>query len=174
MLRFVFARSKKTFSQSDPHFPTDREISNRELQERELERWKPSEDDDADSEKLTLKGSTGSWNQWEANHRMFGVVSTYNPEDYTTKLDETNAEYADRLLRAFGMRSRKGTDHTHGIPTSALAPSSADDTATTPTKRSSKNRGKSKPTKQAAPTGSDAARAAIVDMQSILNAFDDE
>jgi PAB1-binding protein PBP1 len=64
------------------------------LQERELERWKASEDDEIDSEKLTLKsdGQT-DWNQWEVNHRMFGVVSTYNPEDYTTKLDESKAEY---------------------------------------------------------------------------------
>lgn len=43
--------------QSDPNFPTDREISNRELRERELERWKASDEDDMDSEKLTLKVS---------------------------------------------------------------------------------------------------------------------
>ncbi len=78
------------------------------------------------SSELQLKGSTGAWNQWEANHRMFGVVSTYNIEDYTTKLDESKAEYAERLLQAYGIRSRGGNKkQTDGVPSAVLAPAKA-------------------------------------------------
>ncbi len=42
---------------SNFRFPTDREISNAELAERELERWKASEEDDIDSKELVLKVS---------------------------------------------------------------------------------------------------------------------
>ncbi len=93
---------------SDPNFPTDSEISGKSLVERDLVPWEPSDDDNYDSAEMQLNKSTEGWNQWEANHQKFGFVSTYDPEDYTTKLDLSKAQYADKLLAAYGIRPPKG------------------------------------------------------------------
>lgn len=111
---------------------------------------------------------------------MFGVVSTYDPEVYTTKLDESKAAYADRLLQAFGIRSRGGqkqNEHTQGIPDFVMAANSGVKSAsTTPKKRRSKKKDLTTappPTSiegEEPPTSSNA----LVDLQSALAAFDDE
>lgn len=104
---------------SDPNFPTDSEISNRPLTERDLIPWEP-EDDSFDSSDMQLNKSTEGWNQWQANHEKFGFVSTYDPEDYTTKLDLSKAEYADKLLASFGIRPAK-KKQADGIPEAVRA-----------------------------------------------------
>ena len=111
---------------SDPSFPTDSEISGRELSERTLVPWEPSDDEDSDNSEYQLKlsGKGQVWNQWAANHEKFGYVSDYNPEDYTTKLDESNAVYAERLLQSYGVRKvKKKANHNASLPPSAVVAS---------------------------------------------------
>jgi mRNA-decapping enzyme subunit 2 len=106
--------------ESDPNFPTDSEISNRPLTERDLIPWVP-EDDSYDSAEMQLNKSVEGWNQWQANHEKFGFVSTYELEDYTTKLDLSKAEYADKLLASFGIRPQKSKKQlSGGIPAAVI------------------------------------------------------
>lgn len=108
---------------ADPNFPTDSEISNRQFTERDLIPWEP-EEDSLDSSDLQLNKSMEGWNQWQANHEKFGFVSTYDPEDYTTKLDLSKAEYADKLLASFGIRptKKKQSDGIPAVVTAKKAP----------------------------------------------------
>ncbi|KAG0634535.1 hypothetical protein HOY80DRAFT_518956 [Tuber brumale] len=79
------------------NFRTDAEISgNLALRERELHRWQPDEKATELSLDETNQGSGQSWNQFEANERLFGVKSDFNPDIYTTKLDRSHPQYRQR------------------------------------------------------------------------------
>jgi hypothetical protein len=108
----------------DPNFPTDSQISAKDFTERDLVPWEASEEDSGGAEgpllNLSAEKNSGSWNQGEANHKKVGFVSDYNPEDYTTKLAESNSAYADELLKAYGLNNRK-KNYNQGIPSNVIA-----------------------------------------------------
>lgn len=81
-------------------FRTDTEISGRQHEHligRELEAASSWLDPQLDSGELedpsrrrgTAAAKAGGWNQFEANEKLFGVVSTFDETIYTTKLDKT-------------------------------------------------------------------------------------
>jgi PAB1-binding protein PBP1 len=76
---------------------TDSEISNRELKERELVPWKPS--DGIVMEDLT-SGSTRNWDQFAVNRDKFGVTTTWDERIYTTDLDRDSAFYRKNIAKA--------------------------------------------------------------------------
>ena len=82
-------------------FRTDTDISgNLSLRERELLRWQPDETAKDLSLEETSLNPGQVWNQFEANERLFGVKSEYNPDIYTTKLDRSHPLYQQREAMA--------------------------------------------------------------------------
>ncbi|KAL4105524.1 hypothetical protein PRIC1_003586 [Phytophthora ramorum] len=62
------------------------------------------------------QGKPGNWNQFEANEKLFGVVSTYDENIYTTKLDKTKisteqSREAERLAQEIERQSAAGNFH---------------------------------------------------------------
>lgn len=80
-------------------FKTDTDISgNAAHRERELHRW---QSDSPANVVIGLEdGASGSWNQFEANERLFGVKSDFDENIYTTKLDRSHPEYQRRAAEA--------------------------------------------------------------------------
>lgn len=70
--------------------------------ERELAKWVP---DSEPGEALNMQSSTGNWDQFAANEKLFGLKTDFNEEIYTTKLDRQAAHIkakeaeADRIAR---------------------------------------------------------------------------
>ncbi|KAG0172085.1 hypothetical protein DFQ28_008516 [Apophysomyces sp. BC1034] len=91
-------------------FKTDVDISGKsEVKERELHKWNP-EGHGNDGEALgSLEGDThelngtGSWDQFAANEKLFGLKTDFNEEIYTTRLDRSAPDYKDREKRAIEM-----------------------------------------------------------------------
>jgi len=84
-------------------FQTDTGISGfaGDIKGRELEAWVPDEDNSLvplEYDSSSFKNSKESWDQFDANERLYGVKTTYNEEDYTTKLDR-ESEYYKRYER---------------------------------------------------------------------------
>ena len=80
-------------------FRTDTDISgNMALRERNLQKWEPTEIDP----NLTLEGSgrSADWDQFSTNERLFGVKSNYNETFYTTSIDRSDPQYAQKAARA--------------------------------------------------------------------------
>ena len=79
-------------------FRTDADISgNLAFKERNLQKWEPSEDDTS----LELgSGGLGGWDQFATNDRITGVKSNYDENMYTTAIDRSNPQYAQRAARA--------------------------------------------------------------------------
>mgnify|MGYP001062796802 CR=1 FL=1 len=70
---------------------------------RDLVRWTPDDDASGAIESLDAvesKGSGGAWNQFEANERLYGVKTSFELEDYTTKLDRSGADFEARQRQA--------------------------------------------------------------------------
>ena len=77
---------------------TDTEISgNAPLRERKLERWQAPADS---STTFGDSSHSGDFDQFKVNEQKFGVKSTYNEEDYTTHIDRSSANYAEKNARA--------------------------------------------------------------------------
>lgn len=76
-------------------FRTDTEISGRQHEHlfgRELQTaasWLDPQLDSGELEDPRRRSSKSGWNQFEANEKLFGVVSTFDENIYTTKLDKT-------------------------------------------------------------------------------------
>lgn len=86
-------------STSKPSFKTDTDISGgRQIRERELQRWVP--DEEPDVALLSLESDDGEWDQFKANKEKFGVESTYDEHLYTTRIDTSAPDYAERVARA--------------------------------------------------------------------------
>ncbi|KAI9850032.1 MAG: hypothetical protein M1838_006172 [Thelocarpon superellum] len=86
-------------------FRTDADISgNLTMRERNLQRWEPSADVGPDMSLETshtqTSGTSGGWDQFEANERLYGVKSDYDEGIYTTTIDRSNPQYRQRLARA--------------------------------------------------------------------------
>ncbi|CAH0482715.1 unnamed protein product [Peronospora belbahrii] len=110
-------------------FQTDTEISRRKeehLYGRELEAassWLDPALDTGALEDSTLNGKCHSknqgkagWNQFEANEKLFGVVSTYDENIYTTKLDKSKisteqSRTAEKLAQEIESQSSAGNFH---------------------------------------------------------------
>ena len=104
------AEGKKAGGAGKKGLSTDKEISNRDFQERELTRWEASsdalptgsgglEDEPAANGALTASGGRG-WDQFSVHERMTGRQSTFDMDDYTTPLDKQSAHYRENLARA--------------------------------------------------------------------------
>lgn len=79
------------------NFRTDADIAgNLASRERELHRWQPDEKTAELSLEETNQTSGQSWDQFEANERLFGVKSDFNPDIYTTKVDRSHPLYQQR------------------------------------------------------------------------------
>lgn len=81
-------------------FRTDTDISGctGPARERELHRWEPTSDDVA-SRTLGLEegaSSSGAWDQFAENERLFGLKSNFDENIYTTKLDKSHPLYQQR------------------------------------------------------------------------------
>ena len=95
-------------------FRTDTEISRSgpAKRERELQAWKPdgpettgatgtfelARGDDATFGPGASSG--GSWDQFAANERLFGVRTHFDEDEYTTRLDRSAKDYKERERRA--------------------------------------------------------------------------
>lgn len=85
-------------------FRTDTDISGGTgpARERELHRWEPTPDDVA-SRTLGLEegtSSSGAWDQFAENERLFGLKSNFDENIYTTKLDKGHPLYQEREAKA--------------------------------------------------------------------------
>lgn len=66
---------------------------------RDLQRWEPDTKDTDGS--LTLeKSSSGPWNQFEVNERLFGIRTDYDESIYTTTIDKAHPNYNQRVAIA--------------------------------------------------------------------------
>ena len=60
-------------------------------------------------------GRAGSWDQFEANRRLFNVKSNFDEDQYTTRLDKSEFSYADKARAARLAREieRKSSRNVH-------------------------------------------------------------
>jgi hypothetical protein len=80
-------------------FRTDTDISgNMAIRERNLQKWEPTEIDP--NMTLESSGRSSDWDQFATNERMFGVKSNYDETFYTTTIDRSDPQYAQRAARA--------------------------------------------------------------------------
>ncbi|ORX95503.1 hypothetical protein BCR34DRAFT_194889 [Clohesyomyces aquaticus] len=83
-----------------PGFRTDTDISgNMTIRERELQRWEPAADTNV-SMSLEPTGRSTEWDQFSTNEQLFGLKSNYDESFYTTTIDRSNPQYAERAARA--------------------------------------------------------------------------
>jgi PAB1-binding protein PBP1 len=81
-------------------FRTDTDISgNLAARERTLQRWEPATDS-AVNMSLETTGRSTEWDQFSTNEQLFGVRSNYDESYYTTTIDRSNPQYAERAARA--------------------------------------------------------------------------
>ncbi|KAF1810253.1 hypothetical protein P152DRAFT_451346 [Eremomyces bilateralis CBS 781.70] len=80
-------------------FKTDADISgNLAMRERNLQRWEAEPNDNV---QLSLDDkSHGTWDQFEANERLYGAKSDYDENIYTTKIDRSHPLYKQRVAQA--------------------------------------------------------------------------
>ncbi|CCX10457.1 Similar to PAB1-binding protein 1; acc. no. P53297 [Pyronema omphalodes CBS 100304] len=83
-------------------FKTDADISgNASHRERDLQRWQPDEAVDIGGGlEDSSSGAGQSWNQFEANERLFGLKSDYDENIYTTTLDRSHPDFNRRSAAA--------------------------------------------------------------------------
>lgn len=97
----------------DPVFQTDADISaSSGPKQRELKPWTPGPEDNSPVQRNKVNGgshreaetfgpvSTGSWDQFETNKRLFGTETTWDENIYTTKLDKSAPDYKQQEERA--------------------------------------------------------------------------
>ena len=96
----VMINSKSFKPGSAAGFRTDADISgNLAIRERQLQRWAPSAETDVDLS-LEASGSSGEWDQFKANEKLFGLKSDYDENIYTTTIDRSNPSFREREARA--------------------------------------------------------------------------
>ena len=69
------------------------------IRERNLQKWEPSNESNVNMS-LEDGGRSGTWDQFSTNEQLFGVKSNYDESFYTTTIDRTNPQYAERAARA--------------------------------------------------------------------------
>ena len=81
-------------------FRTDTSISNsRHGNERVLKPWVPDAGDTF-SEGLEKSTSSGPWDQFAANEKLFGLQTDYDENMYTTAIDKSHPQYKERMAAA--------------------------------------------------------------------------
>lgn len=96
-------------------FRTDTAISNSRLgNERTLKAWVPDAGYEIDGS-LEKSGSTGAWDQFAENERLFGLKTDYDENIYTTAIDKSHPQYKERLAAA----ERKAREIERSAPTTA-------------------------------------------------------
>ncbi|KAI8979755.1 hypothetical protein BDF20DRAFT_529710 [Mycotypha africana] len=97
-------------------FKTDTDISGKiDIKERELHKWFPGDDSEGmlleEDAPATVSGiglsleaevgaKGGSWDQFSANEKLFGLKTDFNEELYTTPLNRNAPDFKDREKRA--------------------------------------------------------------------------
>lgn len=87
-------------------FQTDSEIGSHMKSltlERELLKWGDSNhvpNDDSSDLNSALEGLAGGWDQFETNRKLFGVVTSFDEHEYTTRIDTLSPLYKQRLFDA--------------------------------------------------------------------------
>ncbi|KAI1388678.1 uncharacterized protein F4822DRAFT_253180 [Hypoxylon trugodes] len=87
---------------SQNNFRTDSAISSaRPGRERTLQPWVgPSTTDGIDLSLEKSSSGGGTWDQFAANERQFGIKSTYDENIYTTAIDKSHPQYKERMAAA--------------------------------------------------------------------------
>jgi hypothetical protein len=95
----VLDKSQAKGANGTAGFRTDTDISgNMAVRERNLQKWEPTEIDP--NMTLESSGRSTDWDQFATNERMFGVKSNYDETFYTTTIDRSDPQYAQRAARA--------------------------------------------------------------------------
>ncbi|KAI8376726.1 hypothetical protein EDC96DRAFT_456330 [Choanephora cucurbitarum] len=108
-------------------FKTDTDISGKlDIKERELHKWAPSIEDEENALGLLEeeRSSGGSWDQFAANEKLFGLKTDFDEEIYTTPLDRSAPGYKDREKRAIKMANeiqKSTTDNVHMLEERGMA-----------------------------------------------------
>ncbi|KAL8674929.1 MAG: hypothetical protein Q9168_000632 [Polycauliona sp. 1 TL-2023] len=90
----TFDNREKLLNGPAAGFRTDSDITgNLGLRERNLQPWEPSAPTEID---MSLEGPGGSWDQFQANEKRFGLKSDYNENIYTTTIDRSHPDYRRR------------------------------------------------------------------------------
>lgn len=96
-------------------FRTDTAISNsRHGNERVLQPWVPDASDTVDGS-LEKSASSGSWDQFAANERLFGLKTDYDENIYTTAINKSHPQYREKVAAA----ERKAREIERSAPTTA-------------------------------------------------------
>ncbi|KAL2024312.1 hypothetical protein VTK56DRAFT_8794 [Thermocarpiscus australiensis] len=96
-------------------FRTDAAISNSRLAgERPLKAWVPDTGYEVDGS-LEKSGSTGTWDQFAENERLFGLKTDYDENFYTTVIDKSHPQYKERMAAA----EKKAREIERSVPTTA-------------------------------------------------------
>ncbi|KFH46789.1 hypothetical protein ACRE_024530 [Hapsidospora chrysogenum ATCC 11550] len=96
-------------------FRTDTAISNsRHGNERPLQPWVPDASDTIDGS-LEKSASPGSWDQFAANERLFGLKTDYDENIYTTAINKSHPQYREKVAAA----ERKAREIERSAPTTA-------------------------------------------------------
>lgn len=82
---------------------------------RELEPWKPEAEDMALAVDLesTNNGSGRKWDQFQTNHDMFGVESSFDENLYTTKLEKPSREREREAIKLAREIESQGARNAH-------------------------------------------------------------
>ncbi|KAH8678146.1 hypothetical protein BX600DRAFT_507113 [Xylariales sp. PMI_506] len=92
--------SGKDIKSQNGGFRTDSAISaSRQGGERMLQRWQPEADDTFDSS-LETSRNTGTWDQFSANEKLFGLKTDYDENMYTTQINKNHPQYRERMAAA--------------------------------------------------------------------------
>ncbi|KAK4521231.1 PHO85 cyclin-1 [Mucor velutinosus] len=126
-----FSSSCGTETNDRNTFKTDTDISGRlDIKERELHKWAPTEDDHNGPLEggLELNDNDahggGSWDQFAANEKLFGLKTDFDEEIYTTPLNRSAPGYKDREKRAIKMANeiqKTATTNVHMLEERGLA-----------------------------------------------------
>ncbi|RYP40793.1 hypothetical protein DL767_001439 [Monosporascus sp. MG133] len=96
-------------------FRTDSAISSgRPGTERTLQRWVPDSSDTFDHT-LEKSSSSGTWDQFAENERLFGLKTNYDENFYTTQIDKSHPQYKERMMAA----EKKAREIERSLPTTS-------------------------------------------------------
>jgi hypothetical protein len=80
------------------------------MRERTLKRWEPAADTEVDLS-LESTNASASWDQFEANARLFGATTSYDESIYTTSIDRADPTYRQKQADAARIaREIEGTE----------------------------------------------------------------
>ncbi|KAG5945212.1 hypothetical protein E4U53_006752 [Claviceps sorghi] len=100
---------------SRSNFRTDTAISNGRFgNERTLQPWVPDASDGLDGS-LEASSSSGPWDQFAANEKLFGLKTDYDENMYTTAINKTHPQFRERMAAA----ERKAKEIERSAPVTA-------------------------------------------------------